>query len=525
MTRLQLLPAVAITLLVSASIGVAFGAPGDTELISVNAANSKAAGNSDDFVTAISADGRLVAFASFATTLVANDADGMEDVFVRDRLTGKTERVVVGGDDFAMSANGRYIAVDAGGGIFVYDRQTDTKERVDVSSTGEVANKLSLEPAINADGRYVAFVSEATNLVPNSNQSIGVFVHDRQTGITSRVSVSSSGVQGNGPSGTRPSLSADGRYVAFGSEATNLVANDANGTAPDIFVRDRQLGQTELVSVNSAGVQGNGPSNNPAISADGSRVAFWSNATNLVPNDTNFDPDIFVHDRGTGQTERASVASDGTEANDSSNQYAISADGRYVVFESAASNLVPGDSNGLEDIFWHDTQTGKTERASVATNGAQAAGQNFAPSISADGLLVAFVSAARNLSGNDSNNTEDVYVHEPGGPSGGPETIGYTLRPRAMDFGIQPVSSSRFRNFFLTNTGNVPLSIASVELLGTDSTQFAMVSSCVSPVAVSATCRIRIYFRPTSVGHKLAQLKVIAGNKPARLRDITGTAQ
>jgi hypothetical protein len=313
--------------------------------------------------------------------------------------------------------------------------------------------------------------------------------------------------------------------VAFSSEATNLVANDANGTDPDIFVRDRQLGLTELISVNSAGVQGNGPSNSAAISADGTHVAFWSNASNLVANDTNYSPDIFVHDRGTGRTERASVASDGTEANGGSEEPAISADGRYVVFYNGASNLVPGDSNGLIDIFWHDMQTGKTERASVATNGAQANGQNLAPSISADGLLVGFVSGARNLSANDSNNTEDVYVHEPGGPGGGPETIGYTLRPRSMDFGIHPVSSSSIRNFFLKNTGNVALSVTSVELLGTNSNQFAMFSSCGATVGVSATCRITIFFRPTSVGHKIAQLKVIAGGKPARVRDITGTAQ
>ena len=522
MSRFQLL----LILFLAAPAGLAYAAPGDTELISVNADNPKAAGNSDDFITALSADARFVAFASFANTLVANDSDGMENIFVRDLLTGQNERLVVGGDDFAMSANGRYIAFGAGGGIFEYDRQLHTEERVDVSSTGEVANKLSLEPAINANGRYVAFISEATNLVPNSSPLYsGVFVHDRQTGITTRVSVSSSGVQGNGLSFTRPSLSADGRYVAFGSDAPNLVANDTNGTAPDVFVRDRQLGQTELVSVNSAGVQGNGPSNSAVISADGSHVAFWSNATNLVANDTNFSPDIFVHDRGTGQTERASVASDGTEANGGSEKPAISADGRYVVFYSGASNLVTGDSNGLLDIFWHDMQTGKTERASVATNGAQANGQNLAPSISGDGLSVVFVSAARNLSGDDANNTEDVYLHEPGGPGGGPETIGYTLRPRAMDFGIHPVSGSSIKNFFLKNTGNVPLSITSVELLGPNSNQFAMVSSCGSTLGVSATCPIRIYFRPTSAGQKFAQLKVIAGNKPARLRSITGTAQ
>ncbi len=510
MTRFQLLPSATCSLLLAGPIGLAYGAPGDTELISVNAADNQAAGYSGSFVVAVSSDARFVGFMSTATTLIPNDTDSTQYVYVRDRLTGQTERTIQSYDDFAMSADGRFIVV-ANAGIVVYDRQTAKSERVDVSSTGTVANKLSLLPAINANGRYVAFLSEATNLVPNSNNTVGVFVHDRQTGITTKVSVSSSGEQANGASFTRPSINADGRFVAFGSEATNLVANDTNGSVPDVFVRDRQLAHTEIVSVDSNGQQ-LGASNTPAISADGQHVCFGG----VI---------IYVHDRGTGQTELASVASDGTPANGGSEECAISADGRYIAFFSGATNLAARDSNGLEDIFWHDMLTGKTERVSVASNGAQSNGASLYPAISADGLFVAFWSAASNLTANDPNKTDDIYLHEPGGPSVGPETVGYTLRPTAMDFGTHPVSSSSIRNFFLKNTGNVPLPVSSVALLGTNSDQFAMVSFCGSSVAVSVTCRIRIYFRPTSVGHKVAQLKVVAGNKPPRFRTVTATGQ
>ena len=228
--------------------------------------------------------------------------------------------------------------------------------------------------------------------------------------------------------------------MAFGLEATNLVANDTNGLyVSDVFVRDRQLGLTEMVSVDSNGVQGDRSSNRACISADGHHVAFLSDATNLVADDTNFVPDIIVHDRDTGQTERVSVASDGSEANGDSFDCAISADGRYIAFSSNATNLAARDSNATADIFWHDMQTGKTERASVATNGAQANGASLYPAISADGLFVAFWSSASNLTANDFNKTDDIYLHEPGGPSVGPETLGYTLRPRTIDFGVRPV--------------------------------------------------------------------------------------
>ena len=169
---------------------------------------------------------------------------------------------------------------------------------------------------------------------------------------TTRVSVDSAGVEGNNGSWV-PSISGDGRFVAFESYASNLVPGDTNLTV-DVFVHDRQTGQTTRVSVDSAGVEGNGWSWPSSISGDGRFVAFESGASNLVPGDTNLTGDVFVHDRQTGQTTRVSVDSAGVEGNSVSQTHSISGDGRFVAFESAAYNLVPGDTNGRYDVFVHD---------------------------------------------------------------------------------------------------------------------------------------------------------------------------
>ena len=206
----------------------------------------------------------------------------------------------------------------------------------------------SVRGQLSADGRYVVFVSGATNLIPNdTNNAEDVFVKDRQTGATTRVSVASqTGAQANNGSGAA-AISGDGRYVAFYSDASNLVSGDTNGVG-DIFVHDRQTGLTTRVSVDSSGHEANGENSDSylAISGDGRYVAFSSEATNLVSGDTNNVRDIFVHDRQTSQTRRVSVASNGAEANGGSGAVDISDDGRYVAFSSSATNLVAGDTNG-----------------------------------------------------------------------------------------------------------------------------------------------------------------------------------
>ena len=349
--------------------------PGQTIRASVSSAGVQGNSFSDtSYPPALSADGRYVAFQSNASNLVSGDTNGTWDAFVLDRTNGVVTRV-------SVSSSG-------------------------VQGNALTANRVS----ISADGRFVAFASSASNLVSgDTNNAADIFVYDRQAGTTTRASVATDGTQANSQS-FEPALSGDGRYVAFESDASNLAAGDTNG-AYDVFVHDLQTGQTVRVTDVAAG----GPSNGafgPSISADGRFVAFSSGAPNLVPGDTNGADDVFVQDLVTGATVRASVATDGTQGNDLSFQAALSADGRYVTFYSQASNLVAGDTNGRQDVFVHDMQTGQTTRVSVSSNGVQGNSDSFAPSLSADGRYVAFRSSASNLVPGDTNAVEDVFVYD-----------------------------------------------------------------------------------------------------------------
>lgn len=229
-------------------------------------------------------------------------------------------------------------------------------------------------------------------------------------GITP-VSVSSTGTAGNGPS-DEPSLSADGRFVAFSSAASNLVPGDTNEVT-DVFVRDRVTAQTTRVSIGSTGAQANGESLWPSISADGRLVAFYSSASNLVPSDTNAAGDVFVHDRQSGQTMRVSVATGGVQTGGAARDFpSISGNGRYVGFWSRAADLVPGDTNATGDVFLHDRQTGVTTRVSATASGLQGDDNSFKVSLDHDGRSVAFLSFARNLAaGGDGGSTADLFVY------------------------------------------------------------------------------------------------------------------
>ncbi len=282
--------------------------------------------------------------------------------------------------------------------------------RISVATNGQQGNGDSILPAINADGRFVAFQSWASNLVEgDTNNTWDIFVHDRLTGETKRVSVASDGVQANGKSESL-SISGDGRFIAFSSIASNLTSNITNYKS-DIFVHDMKTGETTQVSVSSDGKQGNGSSINPSISADGRYVAFVSLAYNLDPRDTNNNADIFVHDRLTKKTIRVSVASDGTQTNDNSTDASIRTNGRYIAFTSAASNLVPKDTNGKVDVFIHDLETGETKRVSVASNGTEGNGNSARARISLNGEYVIFTSEASNLVPKDANNFWDIFFH------------------------------------------------------------------------------------------------------------------
>jgi Tol biopolymer transport system component len=227
-------------------------------------------------------------------------------------------------------------------------------KRVGVRSSGAQATGGSLEPRISADGRYVAFYSSATNLVANDTNAFDdIFVHDRVKKKTRRVSVRTGGAQAPEDS-FDPSISADGRYVAFASGAADLVGNDMNGK-PDIFVHDRRKKKTTRVSVRTDGAQAFGNSFAPSISADGRYVAFHSDAPSLIGNDTNSKVDVFVHNRKKRRTKRVSVGTGGTQATDRSFWPSISANGRYVAFYSDATDFIGNDTNGKTDIFTRGT--------------------------------------------------------------------------------------------------------------------------------------------------------------------------
>jgi Tol biopolymer transport system component len=411
----------------------------ETERVNVDSSGAEANGASDyPRCLTTSADGRIVAFTSAASNLVAGDGNGAADVFVRDRTGGITERVSVDsfgvegdlesgrGGGLALSADGQLVAFSSDASnlvagdtngmtdVFVHDRATGITERVSVDSAGMQADATSFSLAMTPDGLLVAFQSVATNLVMGDTNGVGdIFVHDRVSGVTERVSLRSSGAEANDYS-FAPAISADGRYVAFSSNATNLVPNDLN-VAIDVFLHDRVTGSTKRMSVASGGAQGNKQSGyfrGPAITADGQLVAFESDATNLVMSDTNGATDIFVHDVVTGATERVSIDSAGFQGKDNSVAAAISADGRILAIQSFAANLIPSDTNGVSDIFLHDRASGLTERVSVDSSGGQANSGCSSPAISADGHVIAFLSGASNLVAGDGNGVTDDFLHE-----------------------------------------------------------------------------------------------------------------
>jgi hypothetical protein len=415
-----------------------WAAPGDTTRVSVSSSGDQANGWSR--VGTISSDGRYVAFGSDASNLVSGDTNGTGDIFVHDRQTGTTTRISVDSDGLEanggsatpdISNDGRYVAFysDASnlvaddtngiGDIFVRDRQSGSTVRVSVDSSGAEANGENSEydVSISGDGRYIAFRSEASNLVASDTNGVGdVFVHDRQTGETIRASVDSSGTEANAGSNS-PNLSSDGRFVVFSSGATNLISGDTNGRA-DVFVHDRQSGSTTRVSVNSSGVQADGGGNTPDISGDGRYVVFRSKSDNLAPGAEEYEELVYLHDRQTGQTTLASVYTGGEiMVTGDIDQPTISNNGRYVAF----AFYDKGDNDGIMNIWVHDRQTGDSSKV------AQGNDSSFAPSLSSDGSLVAFWSLASNLVSGDTNDAPDVFVNEVAfGPDQNPTVVSIT---------------------------------------------------------------------------------------------------
>jgi Tol biopolymer transport system component len=328
------------------------------------------------------------------------------DPKLRSHISGTGRYVVFESSAFQLACTDANTVAD----VFVRDRQTGVNTIVSLTAAGLASNNHSFDSGITPNGRYVVFGSQATNLVPgDTNGFLDIFVRDREAGTTERVSVSSAGAQGDMHS-FHPTISADGRYVSFVSFASNLVSGDTNNRE-DVFVHDRLTLTTERVSVTGTGDQAAGGSHSADISADGRLVAFTSTAGNLFPGVTGFFTGIFVRDRLLGTTTLASVTPFGALPNLGSREPAISADGRFVAYSSNATDIVvPDAGNGLfSSVFLHDRQTGTTERIGVSSSGVQGDRDHRKPSVSADGRIVVFTSWSTNLVAGDTNDNWDLF--------------------------------------------------------------------------------------------------------------------
>ena len=422
-------------------------APGGIVRASVATGGGQAAsGVSQDFdgsYFTATPDGRFVAFVSASSDLVPGDTNFADDIFVHDNLTGETERgnlssgggqTFIGGTGIAISADARFVAFgtfqslvpeddNGNADIYVHDRLLDVTEWVSMAAdggggSGGPPSILSTDPqAISADGRFVLFYSYYEDLVANdTNGAWDLFVRDRLLDTTERVNLRDDGNPISESGYVVGTISADGRFVVFRSFDSQVVPDDTNGTA-DVFVRDRLLQRTDRVSVGTQGSGVSGIEGTMDVSADGRFVLFGQNRSPFVST-----ADLYVRDRQLGITELVSAATGGIAlpngiaitGSSQSKSGSLSSNGRYVGFTADdAAGAVPGDDNGFLDAFVYDRQTGITQRASLAANGAQPNGDAKRPIVSDDGSVVTFQSTATNLVTGDTNNALDLFVRAP----------------------------------------------------------------------------------------------------------------
>jgi Tol biopolymer transport system component len=427
---------------------------GPISLASVTNAGAQGNARSEDVWQSVSADGRYIVINSRATNMIAGGVDHKAHLYVRDLVKGTTSIVDVSdsgaygnGDSFgaSISDDGRYVAFTSAAtnlvphdtatvfDVFVHDRVKNHTERVSLASNGQNGNAMSFRAEISGNGRYVAFTSLASNLVPGTtHHGSNVFVYDRVRHKLEQESLNSKGVQADADT-QAPSISADGRYVSFPSQADNLDPR-ATDRKWNVYVRDRVRGTTTLASFGIKNMAtGSAPPGAPkpqapakdahgqiptsttitaqgslggTLSPDGRFVAFGS----WIKSATGPSLGLFLHNMATGTTERIDVSDAGAPSNGLTFfMCSISAGGRYVAFASQASNLVPGDTNNTWDIFVHDRTLNTTRRISVSAAGAQSNGESAYPAISSDGHTVVFISAASNLIPNDTNGQMDVF--------------------------------------------------------------------------------------------------------------------
>ena len=410
-----------------------FGEGGSNTRVSVSSSN--VAADAATSVAAISPDGKRVVFASAGTTLVSGDANGVSDIFVYDVSDAATTRVSVSSAEVEANGastnphfagtDGRFVVFESEAtnligsdsnafrDCFLRDRELGTTERVNLDVTGGGANAVCSTPRVSADGRYVVFASGASDLVDgDTNGKIDVFLRDRTAGTTTRISLAADGTESDADA-TSPLISPDGAYVLFQSAATTLSALDENAAA-QIYLYNVASGALSIVSLrnNQPTITGNGASAAASISDDGRYVVFESAATNLIATDTNGVVDCFLRDLTASTTERISVASDGTVANGRCANPMISGEGRYVAFASEASNLATGDTDTDGDIYVRDLNRETTAVVSDGVGDVAANGVSSTPTVEADGNRVVFLSAATNLIASDANGVVDAFLTE-----------------------------------------------------------------------------------------------------------------
>lgn len=407
---------------------------GTTERVSL--ASDDAQGDGGSGHARISATGEFVVFSSWATNFFPGDALGFSDVFIRDLNTGATELMSAafggpanGSSGYPdVSADGRYVVFESDASdivpgdsglhtdIFLRDRTGGWVKRISEAG-GVEGNGFSYTPVISDDGAYVAFVSAASNLVPgDTNGFVDVFLYDVAHDSLIRITEGPGAVEANSDS-YLPSISADGMKVAFASSASNLVDNDSN-SADDVFVYTREDGSIQLVSRAGDGTAANGPSSAAEVSASGATVAFVSAASNLVDGDDNNKWDVFVANlelapaTTDSYVKLASTSSEGVIGNgDAWGSISLNEDGSVVAFTSAATNLVANDGNGVDDVFVHFLKTGETRRVSTASDGTEGDLASEGPRLDATGEKVVFGSYATNLVDDDTNSSRDVFLH------------------------------------------------------------------------------------------------------------------
>ena len=386
----------------------------------------------------ISGNGRFVVFTSYANNLVANDTTGL-DTFIYNRETRGLTRIpevtypqISGNGRFLVfsSSKDNLVPGDTNGvsDVFRLEWETGQIQRVSRGANGAESNGSSWDASVSVDGCQIAFTSEATNLT--STQSVDsaqqrpaapeliawqVFVYNCTDDTTRLASVSTGGGRGNRDSWLS-SISGDGRYVSFSSEADNLAPlGTLYQDQENVYRHDLQTGETLYVSKNLNGQLSDASARNVDISADGHFVAFSSGSFDMVPGDTNGLRDVFVRDVVSETTRRVSIASNGAQAAGWSNALALSDDGNNVAFVSAAENLVQGDTNQKQDVFVHDIASGETTRVSIGSDGRQANDDIENGDISGNGRFITFSTSASNLVIGDTNGDEDVFLHDRAG--------------------------------------------------------------------------------------------------------------